>query len=182
MLGVTAYASGLVGSGDPGTEKASQGEKDQASSSESDQPAGGGEETTSGQAASEATTGAEQEDTAAGSSGGSSEEDAEQAITDHYAAAESGDYETAYDLLSERFRQTQAPSQAGFSSQFETLQSLEFEEGPTAQVSGSTATVTGVTIATHSDRTERNTVSWTLVDEGGEWKIDGITFRDQQLI
>ena len=54
--------------------------------------------------------------------------------------------------------------------------------GQRLEVSGDTATVTGVTRATHSDRTERNTASWVMVDEGGEWKIDGITFEDQQLI
>ncbi len=57
---------------------------------------------------------------------------------------------------------------------FSTLQSKEFEEGPDAQVSGDTATVTGVIVAEHTDRTERNTVTWTLVNEGGEWKLDGI--------
>lgn len=172
LLGITlAYA--MLG-GNEGVETAltPQEESQKASSEDTEaqgaQPAGDQEET--------------QEQAAAGDSGDSSEEDAAQAVEDHYMAAEDGDYETAYNLLSERFRQTQAPSQAAFSSQFNTLESIEFEEGPTAQVSGNTATVTGVTIATHTDRTERNTVTWTLVYEDGEWKIDGINFRDRELI
>jgi eukaryotic-like serine/threonine-protein kinase len=184
LLGVTAYASGLVGNGEPNTAKAPQEEKEQASSSESEsnQPAGGGEETTSGQAASEDTTGAGQEETAAGGSGGESESEAvEQAIQDHYTAAVDGDYEEAWNSLSSRFRQ-QLGSPAAYTNQFGTLQSLTFDEGPTAEVSGNTATVTGVTIATHTDRTERNTASWVMVNEDGEWKLDDVTIENQQLI
>jgi serine/threonine protein kinase len=184
LLGVTAYASGLIGSGEPETAKAPQEEKEQASSSESEsnQPAGGGEESTSGQTATEDTTGAGKEDTAADrSSGGSESEAAEQAIQDHYTAAADGDNEEAWNSLSSRFRQ-QIGSQAAYTNQFGTLQSLTFDEGPTAEVSGNTATVTGTTIATHTDRTERNTASWVMVNEDGEWKLDGVTIEDRQLI
>lgn len=59
---------------------------------------------------------------------------------------------------------------------------MTFDEGPTAEVSGNTATVTGVTIATHTDRTERNTASWVMVNEDGEWKLDGVTIENRQLI
>jgi eukaryotic-like serine/threonine-protein kinase len=183
LLGVTAYASGLVGSGGIDMAQAPQEEKEQASSSESENnpPAGGGEETPSGQAASEDTTGAGQEETAAGGSGGESEsEAAEQALQDHYTAAADGDYEEAWDSLSSRWRQ-QLGAQQAYTNQFSTLESLTFDEGPTAEVSGDTATVTGVTIATHTDRTERNTASWTMVNEDGEWKLDGVTIQDQQL-
>lgn len=41
------------------------------------------------------------------------------------------------------------------------------------RVSGNTATVTGQTIATHTDRTERNEGTWTLVNENGGWRISG---------
>ena len=184
LLGVIAYASGLVGNEGTDTAEAPQEEKEQASSSESEsnQPAGGGEETTSGRAALEDTTGAGQEETAAGGSDGESEsEGAEQAIQDHYTAAADGDYEQAWNSLSFRFRQ-QIGSQQAYTNQFGTLQSLTFDEGPTAQVSGNTATVTGTTIATHTDRTERNTASWVMVNEDGEWKLDGVTIQDRQLI
>jgi eukaryotic-like serine/threonine-protein kinase len=184
LLGVTAYASGLVGSGVTDMAQAPQQEKEQASSSgsESNQPAGGGEETTSGQAALEDTTGAGQEKTAAGGSGGGSEsEAAEQALQDHYTAAADGDYEEAWNSLSSGFRQELGAQQA-YTNQFGTLQSLTFDEGPTAEVSGNTATVTGTTIATHTDRTERNTASWVMVNEDGEWKLDSVTIENQQLI
>ncbi|QIN79755.1 hypothetical protein GBA65_15800 [Rubrobacter marinus] len=85
-------------------------------------------------------------------------------------------------MLSQGFRQAAAPTQAAWSGQFETLQSLEFEEGPTAQIEGDVATVTGTTIATHTDRTERNFVTWTLVNEGGEWKLDDIPSLETELI
>ncbi|CAN5149984.1 hypothetical protein BH24ACT19_BH24ACT19_01870 [soil metagenome] len=113
---------------------------------------------------------------------GLSAEAAEQTLQEVYSSANQEDYATSYGLLSQGFKQTQAPTQGAWSGQFETLQSLEFEEGPTAQVSGNTATVTGVTIARHTDRTERNDASWTLVEEGGEWKLDSLTINEQQLL
>jgi eukaryotic-like serine/threonine-protein kinase len=183
LLGVIAYATGLVGNGETNVAKAPQKEKEQASSaeSESDQPAGVGEETTSGQTAAEDTAGAGQEETSAGGSGEESEsEAAEQALQDHYTAATDGDYEEAWNSLSSRWRQ-QLGAQQAYTNQFGTLESLTFEEGPTAEVSGDTATVTGVTIATHTDRTERNTASWVMVNEDGEWKLDSVTIEDRQL-
>jgi serine/threonine-protein kinase len=102
-------------------------------------------------------------------------EEAEQAIQKIYATAAEGDYAASYDLLSQSFRDREGvPSADAWGGTFSTLQSIEFEQGPDAQVSGDTATVTGVTIATHTDRTERNTATWTLVNEGGEWKLDDI--------
>ena len=128
------------------------------------------------------------EDTAAGgggestsSSGGSESAAAEQALEDHYRAAADGDYDEAWNSLSSRFQQ-QIGSQGAYTGQFGTLQSIEFEEGPTAQVSGNTATVSGVTVADHTDRDERNTATWTLVNEGGEWKVDNITINNSQRI
>src|SRR5918993_3093643 len=98
LLGVTAYATGLVGNGETGVANAPQEEKEQASSAESEnnQPVGG-EETTAGQAVAEDTTGAEQEETAAdGSSGESASEEAAQVVEDHYTAAADGDYDEAW--------------------------------------------------------------------------------------
>jgi serine/threonine-protein kinase len=101
-------------------------------------------------------------------------EAAEKTVEDVYTTAAEGDYEASYNLLSSRFKQSEAPTLAAWSRQFGTLQSIEFVEGPDAQISEHTATVTGVTIAKHTDRTERNTVTWTLVNEGGEWRLDDI--------
>jgi hypothetical protein len=51
------------------------------------------------------------------------------------------------------------------------LNRIRFPQEPTAEVSGNTATVTGETIAEHTNRTEQNRGTWTLVDVDGEWKI-----------
>jgi serine/threonine-protein kinase len=106
---------------------------------------------------------------------------AEQALQDHYTAAADGDYDEAWNSLSSRWRQ-QLGAQQAYTNQFGTLESLTFDEGPTAEVTGDTATITGVTIATHTNRTERNTATWTMVNEDGEWKLDAVTVEDQQLI
>jgi hypothetical protein len=62
------------------------------------------------------------------------------------------------------------------------LESIRFVRGPDAKVSGNTATVTGVTVAKKGSRTERNTVTWRMVNEGAEWKLDGIPSFQQDII
>jgi serine/threonine-protein kinase len=178
LLGTaTAAAFGV----NPLTALTVQGENEQASSPEdpSNQPAGSGQESTLEQAASEDTAARNEGNT--NSSGGSESVAAEQALEDHYRAAADGDYDEAWNSLSSGFQQ-RIGSPGAYTNQFGTLESLDFEEGPTAQVSGKTATISGVTIATHTDRTERNTATWTLVSEGGEWKVDNITISNRQLI
>lgn len=158
LLGVAAaYAAGFLGNQDP-TANVPQEENQQASSEDQGVLFAGGQETT-------------QEDTARGS-GDLSEEDAAQAVKDYYTAAAEGDYDKAWNALSAGY-QRQLGSQAAYTSQFDTLESVEFAEEPTVQVSGNTATVTGETRAEHTDRTERNRGTWTLVNESGEWKISG---------
>jgi predicted Ser/Thr protein kinase len=115
-------------------------------------------------------------------SNGLMEAAAEETVRDIYTMAAEGDYGASYALLSQRFRQSEAPTQAEWSNQFETLQSIEFEEGPDARLSEDTATVTGVTIAEHTYQTERNTVTWRLVNEGGEWKLDDLQFQDREIL
>jgi eukaryotic-like serine/threonine-protein kinase len=114
--------------------------------------------------------------------GPTEEEAAAQTVRDVYATAAAGDYGASYELLSERLKQSAVPTLAEWSGQFNTLQSIRFIQGPSAQVSGNTATVTGTTIAQHTDRTERNTATWTLVNEGGEWKLDSINILRRELI
>lgn len=99
-----------------------------------------------------------------------------------YSTAASGDYGESYSLLSRGFRQRNAPTQEQWSRQFGTLERITFLEGPSARVSGNTATVTGVTVAEHTDRTERNTVSWRLVNEGGEWRLLSLNLVDQRTL
>ncbi|HEX2107921.1 MAG TPA: serine/threonine-protein kinase [Rubrobacteraceae bacterium] len=175
LLGIaTAAAFGV----NPLTTLTVQGENEQASSPEdpSSQPAGSDQESTFEQAASEDNT-----NSSSGSGSDSESAAAEQALEEHYRAAVDGDYDEAWNSLSAGFQQ-RIGSQGAYTNQFGTLESLDFEEGPRAQVSGNTATVSGVTIATHTDRTERNIATWTLVSEGGEWKVDNITINNRQLI
>jgi eukaryotic-like serine/threonine-protein kinase len=47
-----------------------------------------------------------------------------------------------------------------------------FVQGPNAEVSGNTATVTGETEATLTQEVQHNQGTWYLVQEGGRWKID----------
>lgn len=113
--------------------------------------------------------------------GGESEQ-AAQVTRDVYRLAAAGDYGRSYDLLSRSFKQSQAPTQSQWSSQFDSLQRISFVEGPDVRVSGNTAEVTGVTRAVHTDRTERNTVTWNLVREGGGWKLDGVNIRNKEIV
>ena len=103
---------------------------------------------------------------------GSTEQAAAQAVRDTYRLAADGEYERSYEFLSPAFRQSLAPTQAQWTSQFDTLESIRFVEGPDANVTGNAARVTGVTIAVHTDRTERNTATWTLIREDGRWKLN----------
>jgi hypothetical protein len=75
--------------------------------------------------------------------------------------------------MTPEWRQANYPEQGQFEGTYSTLKSIEWVEGPTAEVSGDTATVTGVTIARHTDRTERNFGTWRLVYQNGEWRING---------
>jgi eukaryotic-like serine/threonine-protein kinase len=114
--------------------------------------------------------------------GGLTAQAAEQTILEVYSTAADGEYDTSYGLLSQNFKATTAPTQPEWSSQFETLESLRFVQGPDAQVSGNTATVTGVTIAEKVSRTERNIVTWRMVNEGAEWRLDGIPSFQRNII
>ena len=113
---------------------------------------------------------------------GNGAKQAAQVARDVYTFAADGDYGRSYDLLSRNFKQSQAPTQAQWSGQFGTLQRISFLEGPNVQVSGDTARATGVTRAVHTDRTERNTVTWNLVKENGRWKLDGVNISNREII
>ena len=127
---------------------------------------------TPGSAISEPTTSASEEVPQPGSD--PAEQAAAQTVRDIYKLAEAEEYEKSYDLLSPAFRQQQATSLAVWSNTFAPLESIRFVEGPDAQVTGNAARVTGVTIAVRTDRTERNTVTWTLIREDGQWKLNDL--------
>lgn len=107
---------------------------------------------------------------------------AAQTVRRLYSTAASGNYGESYGLLSRGFRRSTAPTQEAWSRQFGTLEQISFIRGPEAEVSGNTATVTGVTLAEHTNRTERNTVSWNLVNEGGEWRLYSLNVVRQERL
>ena len=100
-------------------------------------------------------------------------EAAERTVEDFYTLTSAGNYDRSAQLLSESWRQSTFPDRATFEGTFAEVESVEFIEGPSAQLSGDTATVTGSTRATKTDQIELNEGTWYLVNEGGEWNIDG---------
>ena len=105
--------------------------------------------------------------------GGLTQEAAERTVEAFYTLTSEGSYGRADQLLSESWRQKWFPDRATYEGTFDKVESVEFIEGPNGKVSGDTATVEGRTRATLADRIELNEGTWRLVNEGGEWKIDG---------
>jgi hypothetical protein len=161
-LGIAAAFATL--GGETGELAQTSSESQQASSSE--EPSTGGEGTVPAQEE-QATQGN------SGSSRGSSDASAAavQAVEDFYTFAAARNYERSTALLTADRRQNIFPSPGVFEGTFNTLKRVRFVGQPEVQVSGTTATVTGETIAEHTDRTEHNRGTWTLVDVDGEWKI-----------
>jgi serine/threonine-protein kinase len=93
-------------------------------------------------------------------------------VEEFYTTTSAGDYDRSAELLSESWQQRFFPDRATFESTFAEVERVEFVEGPNAEISGNTATVTGETRATLTDQIERNEGTWYLVQEGGRWKID----------
>jgi eukaryotic-like serine/threonine-protein kinase len=105
-------------------------------------------------------------------------EAAEKIVEEFYTLTSEGSYDRADQLLSESWRQETFPNRATYEGTFAEVESVEFIEGPTAEVSGDGATVTGRTRATKTNQIELNEGTWYLVDEGGEWRIDGWDVRN----
>ena len=104
---------------------------------------------------------------------GSPAEAAEQAVREFYQTAEGPDYRQSWDYLSKRYQQ-ELGARGAMTDQFETLQSVRFTRGPTARVNGDRATVSFSTVAQHTDRTDTPSLTATLVNVNGEWKIDSL--------
>ena len=148
-------------------------------------PSGGGQNAQAGgggqQAASQpasASAGQAGGDQAQASGGSSEAQAAERTVQEFYTSSSAGNYDRSAQLLSESWRQSTFPNRATFEGTFDKVESVEFIEGPTAELSGDTATVTGRTRATLTDRVEQNEGTWSLVKENGEWKIDGWTVNN----
>lgn len=153
---------------DAGKADANDADGENASGNEQDQPVVT-EQTTEQTTQPEKTQAEEQPD----ESGGLNATAAEQTIRDHYAAA-ADNPDAAWDFLSSRYKNELGAPEA-WTGQFGTLEQVEFTRGPTAQVDGDTATVSFSTRATHTDRVDEPSPTATLVQENGEWKIDGLS-------
>ena len=93
-------------------------------------------------------------------------------MEEFYTTSSEGDYDRSAELLSESWRQSTFPNRATFEGTFAPVDRVEFVEGPTAEISGNTATVTGQTQATLTSEIQQNEGTWYLVREDGRWKID----------
>ncbi len=103
---------------------------------------------------------------------------AEQTVEAFYTKTSEGDYDTSARLLSESWRQRWFPDRATFEGTFNKVESVVFIEGPNAEISGNTATVTGETQATLTGEVQHNEGTWYLVRQDGRWKIDGWTVNE----
>jgi serine/threonine-protein kinase len=156
--------------GDPSQGDPSQGDPSQGDPSQGDAAPSDGALNVDGSAPPQGSA----DDT--GEAPGSSEA-AVQTVRDVYELAAAGDYESSYSLLSSGFRQREVGSVETWAGTFSTLESISFTEGPTASVSGDTSRVTGTTRAVHTDETEFNRGTWTLVRENGEWRLDSVSVQ-----
>jgi len=98
---------------------------------------------------------------------------AEQTVEEFYTTTSEGNYDRSAQLLSEDWRRSTFPNRAIFEGTFDKVESVVFIEGPNADTSGDTATVTGETQATLTREIQHNEGTWFLVQEDGRWKIDG---------
>jgi serine/threonine-protein kinase len=94
-------------------------------------------------------------------------------VEEFYTTTSEGNYDTSAQLLSESWRQSTFPDRDTFEGTFDKVESVVFIEGPNAEISGNTATVTGETQATLTGETQHNEGTWYLVRQDGQWKIDG---------
>jgi serine/threonine-protein kinase len=172
-----------------GSEEGSGGEQDGGSGEQGGGGGGSGEDQgsqgSSGEASQSATASASAE-TSASAQGSSAEASgdvpepgvftasaAESTVQAFYTMTSDGKYEDSAKLLSQDWRRSTFPNQAVFEGTFDNVKSVNFIEGPDAQVSGDAATVTGETRAVKNSVEEHNRGTWYLVREDGRWKIDG---------
>ena len=97
---------------------------------------------------------------------------AEDTVQAFYTMTSDGEYDRSARLLSQDWRQNTFPNRTTFEGTFNKVESVGFIEGPSAEVSGNTATVEGETRATLTGEVQHNRGTWYLVQEGDRWKID----------
>ncbi len=186
VIGALAASNFLGSDGDQnaGSSDAGQNNAQGGNNGQSNRQAGGGSGENQGQGGGQQGVPSSGSASASASpeQGGLTAQAAEETLQRVYTAAASEEYGTSYGLLSQNFKASEGVTEAEWANTFADLQSIRFVEGPDARVSGNTATLEGVTIAENAGRTERNTVTWRMVKEGGGWKLDGIpTFRQEPV-
>jgi ketosteroid isomerase-like protein len=97
---------------------------------------------------------------------------AEDTVEEFYTTTSEGDYDRSAQLLTEDWRKRWFPNRGTFEGTFDKVESVEFIEGPNAEISGNTATVTGETRAKLTGEIQHNEGTWYLVQKDGRWKID----------
>jgi serine/threonine protein kinase len=187
VIGALAAPSLLGGSADEGAGSSNAGQDNAQGSGnkgQSDGQSGGGSGENQGSGGDQrgGTSSASASATAPSRQSGFTAQAAEETLQRVYTTAANEEFRTSYGLLSQNFKASEGVTEAEWANTFAALQSIRFVEGPDAQVSGNTATVEGVTIAENAGRTERNTVTWRMVKEGGGWKLDGIPSFQQDII
>jgi eukaryotic-like serine/threonine-protein kinase len=188
VIGALAAPGLFGGSGDAGFDNAAKnaGGKNNAQGGSN---GGGSDEQAGGDQGSRGTAGGQQDVTSPSSasassqapSGGPAEDQeqgkftaqaAERTVQEFYTTTSEGEYDRAAPLLSESWRQRWFPNRATFEGTFDKVESVEFVEGPNAEVSGNTATVTGETQARLTGEIQHNEGTWYLVQQDGRWKIN----------
>lgn len=112
--------------------------------------------------------------------GSANEEEAvEDAIRGHYEAIGDGDFEEAYSYFGPTFRSnndqdTWVSDEESFDIQSSDINSIEVEE-----VSGDTATATVDVGFKDNTGTPRFTITWGLVQEDGDWKLDEVITTEE---
>jgi serine/threonine-protein kinase len=97
---------------------------------------------------------------------------AEETVQAFYTLTSEGDYDRSAELLTDEWREEWFSDRDTFEGTFDKVRSVEFIEGPNAETSGNTATVTGETRATLNEEVQHNAGTWYLVQEDGRWKIN----------
>jgi len=174
----TLAASSLLGGGGGQNAGFNDAEQNNAQGGGNAEPPGGGSGDRGSQG-SGSTAGTGQSASAASQSippqGEFTAQAAEQTVEAFYTRTSEGDYDTSAKLLTESWQQEWFPDRATFHGTFDKVESVVFIEGPNAEISGDTATVTGETRATLTGEIQHNEGTWYLVQKDGRWKINGWT-------
>jgi eukaryotic-like serine/threonine-protein kinase len=117
-----------------------------------------------------------------GNSADLTEDAAAGTVATMYLLVVRGEYERSYGYLSEEYRREEFPTRADWEENFSDLRAITFTETPVARVSGEgEAVVTGETASIMNDgEATGESGEWNLVAEDGEWKIDGMEFRERR--